>query len=144
VGGCGKEWEENLGKHNRRSGIRPKKKRVSPVCRSFNYIFMQQPQKNPYDIHFNLLTYRNFFSKLGCTRVKPNKEISEMKTEQIFTFVVRIAFNNFKQGDTFRAAVRTFVENLVEKQNFVMEDGSQITGVPCKCTQFCEKRTKIS
>jgi hypothetical protein len=141
VGGCGKEWEENLGKHNRRSGIRPKKKRVSPVCRSFNYIFMQQPQKNPYDIHFNLLTYRNFFSKLGCTRVKPNKEISEMKTEQIFTFVVRIAF---KQGDTFRAAVRTFVENLVEKQNFVMEDGSQITGVPCKCTQFCEKRTKIS
>lgn len=144
MGGCGKEWEENLGKHNRRSGIRPKKKRVSPVCSSLNYIFMQQPQKNPYDIHFNLLTYRNFFSKLGCTRVKPNKEISEMKTEQIFTFVVRIAFNNFKQGDTFRAAVRTYVENLVEKQNFMMEDGSQITGVPCKCTQFCEKRTKIS
>lgn len=75
MGGCGKEWEENLGKHNRRSGIRPKKKRVRPVRRSFNYIFMQQPQKNPSDIRFSQLTYRNFFSKLLCTRSKPNKEI---------------------------------------------------------------------
>ena len=48
-----------------------------------------------------------------------------MKTEQIFKFVVRKEFNNFKKGDKFEAAVRTYVENMIEKQCFEMPDGTK-------------------
>lgn len=61
-----------------------------------------------------------------------------MKTEQIFKFVVRKDFNNFKKGDKFEAAVRTYVENMIEKQCFEMPDGTKIENIPCFYTRFEE------
>lgn len=62
-----------------------------------------------------------------------------MKTEQIFKFVVRKEFNNFKKGDKFEAAVRTYVVAFHEMQDFEMPDGTKIEGVPCGHTRFEEE-----
>ena len=61
-----------------------------------------------------------------------------MQTQQIFQFKVRKDFNNFKKGEVFQAAVRTYVVDMVEKQDFDLETGEKIVGVPCGFTQFVE------
>lgn len=64
-----------------------------------------------------------------------------METQPLFMFVVRKAFATYKVGDVFEAMVRTFVTDLVERQDFELPDGVTIKGVPCSFTQFVEKNT---
>lgn len=64
-----------------------------------------------------------------------------MITKPVFTFVVRKKFGTYNVGDIFEASVRTFVEDLVEKQDFELTDGNFWKSVPAAFTQFAEETT---
>lgn len=65
-----------------------------------------------------------------------------METIRIYKFLVRKSFADFNVKDRFKAAVRTYVSNGIELQDFVMEDGRKYDNVPCECTQFLERGVK--
>ncbi len=62
-----------------------------------------------------------------------------MQTQPLFTFLVRKSFGPYKEKDIFEAVVRTFVEELVEKQDFILPDGTVHKGIPCSWTKFHDK-----
>jgi len=65
-----------------------------------------------------------------------------MKTQNLYTFIVRKSFDRFNVGDTFEASVRTFVHDFKELQDFVFPDGAVIRNVSCDNTEFYERRFK--
>ena len=79
-----------------------------------------------------------------CTQeqIAPAMEELKMETMKLFTFVVRKGFGLYKDKQTCRASVRTYVKDLVEVQDFVMEDGTIHNCIPCENTKFTDKGEK--
>lgn len=65
-----------------------------------------------------------------------------MQTLRIYRFLVRKGFGDYNVKDRFKAAVRTYVLNGVEVQDFVTEDGTRYEKIPCEWTQFLERGNK--
>jgi len=75
-------------------------------------------------------------------QIAPAMEELKMETMKLFTFVVRKGFGLYKDKQTFRASVRTYVKDLIEVQDFVMEDGTIHNCIPCENTKFTDKGEK--
>ena len=65
-----------------------------------------------------------------------------MKTQNLYTFIVRKSFDRYNVGDTFVASVRTFVQDFKELQDFFLPDGTVLKNVSCDNTEFYERRFK--